>query len=349
MHYSFLTTGTLRRNASMVRLREFGVELARRKGVSVSFLLDDTAENREDTAALQNIDWVFIPRGNRYEFHERRHRIRSLAPDYIHILNPSPKSFLALAGNKVSVVGDWDEWPMMRPNRYPRKQLEHFLDSWLRRRSRVHVVCSRFLQKEFHRRYRLEAAYIPYAAYLQNLEDGPSPFNSCTAVYVGNLYPAYDHDLIINAMQLLMDRHPDIVLEVIGDGPDKPRWQNFLTDSELTNVRLTGFLTGQQLWDRLRNASCLLFPVRNTVLNQARCPSKTFAYMQSRRPIITNRVGEVAECLGNRAIYVEPTPEAFAAAIVAVCSKGFAPDVDYGVEGFTWSARTDSLLAAIGA
>lgn len=348
MHYSFLTTGTLRRNASMVRLREFGAELARRRNISVSFVVDDTLENREDAEVLPHIEWAFVPRGTRHEFAERRRQIRGLAADYLHVLNPSPKAFLAVGGNKVPVVGDWDEWPMMRPYGFPRKQYEHFLDGWLRRRSKIHVVCSRFLQEEFRRRYGIEASYIPYAVYLQHYDDGPSPFSSPTVVYVGNLYPAYDHDLIFNAMCHLKE-HSDIVLEVIGDGPDKSRWQRFIVDSNLPNVRLSGFLAGQRLWDHLRHASCLLFPIRNTVLNKARCPSKTFAYMQSRRPIIANRVGEVAECLENRGVYVEPTPEAFAAAIARGCAAGFGADIDYGVEVCTWAARTDSLLAAIGA
>lgn len=347
MHYCLLTTGNWRGNASTVRLREFGAELARRPGITVSFLLDDTPANREDARATPGVSLAFVPRGTRHEFTERRRQIRRLSPDYVHVLNPHPRAFLALAGSRVAVVGDWDEWPAMRPYPLPRRLAEQFLDRWLRRRSTLHVVCSRYLEREFRARFGIEAAYIPYATYLQNFEEGPSPFGTPTCVYLGNLYPAYDHDLVIHAMQRLRDSRPELALEVIGDGPDGDRWRRFVADERLGNVTMRGYLTGQPLWDRLRHATCLLFPIRDTLLNRARCPSKTFAYMQARRPIITNRVGEVAEALGEKAIYVEPTPAAFAEAITNVSSHAHVPDVDYGVEAFTWARRTDDLLEAL--
>lgn len=348
MHYCLLTTGNWRGNASTVRLREFGAELAKRPGVSVSFVLDDTPTNREDAGALHGITLAYVPRTTRHEFAERRRQIRRLAPDYVHVLNPHPRAFLALAGTRVPVVGDWDEWPAMRPYTLPRKLGERFLDRWLRRRSTVHVVCSRYLEREFRARFGLQAHYIPYATYLQNVEEGPSPFHAPTCVYLGNLYPAYDHDLVIHAMKQLWAATPDITLEVIGDGPDGDRWRSYVADEKLGNVTMLGYLTGQPLWNRLRHATCLLFPIRDTLLNRARCPSKTFAYMQARRPIITNRVGEVAEALGEKAIYVDPTPEGFAARISRVCSQGTFADIDYGIESFTWARRTDDLLAALG-
>jgi lipopolysaccharide biosynthesis protein len=77
-----------------------------------------------------------------------------------------------------------------------------------------------------------------------------------------------------------------------------------------------------------------------------RCPAKTFAYMQAARPIITNRVGEVAEVLRDLATYVEPSAEAFAAAVMASVAEP-RPDVLYPLDAHTWPARTDALLDAV--
>ena len=88
----------------------------------------------------------------------------------------------------------------------------------------------------------------------------------------------------------------------------------------------------------------LLFPIRSTRDNWLRCPSKTFAYAQARRPIITNRVGEVAHMLGEKATYIECTPEAFADAIERAMDTPNLPDVDYGIERQNYDERAGMLL-----
>jgi hypothetical protein len=91
----------------------------------------------------------------------------------------------------------------------------------------------------------------------------------------------------------------------------------------------------------------LLFPIRENILNLCRCPSKTFAYAQARRPVITNRVGEIPLVLEDKAQHVDCTAEAFADAIESAMKTVPLSDVDYGVERHNWSARTDELLGAL--
>jgi glycosyltransferase involved in cell wall biosynthesis len=208
-------------------------------------------------------------------------------------------------------------------------------------------VASRYLQREFENRFGLESAYIPYAAYLETRTDGPSPFPEPTAVYMGNFYPAYDHDLLFEAALQLRSRGKTPSIMLLGGGPDLERWREFVNQKELSNMHLPGFVGGENLWRRLRHAHVLLFPIRQNLLNLCRCPSKTFAYAQARRPIIANAVGEVAEVLKEKATYVDATAEAFAAAIEQAFSEPRLADVDYGIEQHTWSERTDRLLSVL--
>ncbi len=97
----------------------------------------------------------------------------------------------------------------------------------------------------------------------------------------------------------------------------------------------------------LRHAHALLFPIRDTILNRARCPSKTFAYAQARRPVITNRVGEVPEVLGERARYVEISAEGFERAMEEAMRER-RDDIDYNVEAHNWGARAQTLIDALG-
>jgi glycosyltransferase involved in cell wall biosynthesis len=114
----------------------------------------------------------------------------------------------------------------------------------------------------------------------------------------------------------------------------------------LRNVFIHGFLPWADVWQHIRHASVLVFPIRDTQGNRMRCPAKTFAYMQAERPIVTNRVGEVAEVLRDLATYVEPTAEAFAAAVTASLAER-RPHVRYPLEDHTWQARTHGLLDAV--
>jgi glycosyltransferase involved in cell wall biosynthesis len=349
MHYCFLTVGICQGNASFVRLRELGNELAAR-GQQISYVVDEIPHNLATLPpALHkscHIEWVKA-QGPRQVWN-RRDAIGMLKPDFVHVLNPYPKAFAALAGTRVKVVGDWDEWPVKRPHGPLRAKREHFLDWWLRHRASHVIVASRYMQERFDGDYGVKATYIPYAAYLNPQPDGPSPYTEPTAVYMGQLYPLYDHDLIFEAALLLRSRRVTPRIDILGNGPEFEKWHSFCQMRGLDNVTCRGFVAGDELWQRLRHARTLLFPIRPTLNNLSRCPSKTFAYAQARRPVVANRLGEVAAVLGDRAIYVESTAQSFADGIDHVMlSDATVPDVDYDLSQHTWAKRADDLLAAL--
>jgi glycosyltransferase involved in cell wall biosynthesis len=346
MHYVFFSTGSWEGNASMVRPRELGREMIAR-GVDVTYAVDDNEYNRKGLNVDPRAKVAYTnPAGRLAQVMRRRQTIADLKPDFVHVLNPAPKTCAGLWGSTWRVVGDWDEWPAMRPYGFVRRTMERYLDHWQRRRSALVVVASRYLQDQFHQRFGLEATYIPYAAYLPDQPETTSPFAERTAVYMGNLYPAYDHDLLFEAAIRLKARGKTPRITFLGHGPDLERWRAFVKEKDLSNLDVAGYTTGVELWRRLRHAHVLLFPIRPTLLNLARCPSKTFAYAQTRRPVITNRVGEVPEVLGDRATYVDPTPEAFADAIEQAMEREQG-DVDYEVEKQNWGVRAETLLAAL--
>jgi glycosyltransferase involved in cell wall biosynthesis len=347
MHYCFFSLGSWEKNGTLLRLRDLGSALIRR-GVDVSYLLDGVPWNRAmdlDPRARR----IFVPEPKSWkQFPGRRRLLRELSPDYLHIISPSPKAFLAAAGTRHRVVGDWDEWPARRPNPLTRKAILRFCDNWLRRRATRCVVASRYMQERFWIEYGVDAAYVPHASFMppDAMHGVSNPFAAPTAVFMGNLDVTFDNDILFDAALLLkrLGRMPRI--EVIGDGPDRAKWEAFLRDNGLTNVTITGYLEGVELWRRLRHAHVLLFPLRYSVPNVCRCPGKTFFYAQARRPVIATNVGEVPQVLKEKGIYVEPTAEAFADAIADAMDKPSLPDVDYALE--TWDTRAQTLLDALG-
>lgn len=346
MRYTFFNAGSWERNPSMMRLRELGREMIAR-GVDVTYAVDDCDYNRKHLDVDPKAEVVFTarPRGLA-QWRGRRRTLKNLRSDFVHILNPSPRTCAGLWGSRLRVVGDWDEWPALRPGSFARRTANKFLDYWMRNRPVLTVVSSRYMTDQFRQRYGIEALYVPYAAYISKTADGVSPFSRPTAVSMGSFYAAYDHDILFNAARLLKASGKLPPLTFIGDGPDWQKWRTFVQEHQLDNVELKGYVNDDQRWLCLRHAHVLLFPIRVNPINLARCPAKTFAYAQAHRPVIANRVGEVPEVLGELATYVDPTPEAFAAAIVDAMQRP-QPDVDYGVEAHNWAARADRLLAAL--
>jgi len=350
MHYAFITYGSWENNAGFIRLRHLGTELAKRD-VNVTYVVDDVPYNHGPLKAMLHpgvrIEHVSPHRGLS-QIKARRRGLQRVAPDYIHLLNSHAKSVTALAGWKhPKIVADWDEPPTLRPLGFARLRIEHAADRWLRKHAHVRIACTTYLQRRFREKYAMETVYIPHAPYFTDQPETTSPFTEPTAVYMGTLYPAWDHDILFDAAKLMREAGQTPHIALLGDGPERQHWQAFIEQNKLDNFDLSGYLTGVELWRHLRHAHVLLFPIRDTILNRARCPSKIFAYAQAKRPLITNRVGELPELLGEVPEYVEESPRAFADAIWRAMSAPAAPDVQYRLENHNWSNRAERLLEAI--
>ena len=346
--YAFVATGDVVRNASFVRLRELGRQLAVR-GLDVHYFLDDEPATVSQVAPSLTFATVHLARGSsrRARLWERRRQLVRAAPAAVHILNPQPGNCGSIAGLSIPMVCDWDELLSARNRAFVQRRVDRLCEWYARLTAALHVVASRWLQQRLEKDFGIASLYLPYAAYLAPLPDGPCPFREPTAVYMGNLMPDFDHDLIIDAWEILARRGSAAPkLSIVGGGPLLEAVKSDVMNRRLHNVVIEGFLQGQPLWDRLRHARVLLFPIRDTIGNRSRCPSKTFAYMQAKRPIITNRVGEVAEALGDLATYVSPDPQAFADAVDRL-PVGRLADVEYPLHAHQWSSRADSLLSRI--
>jgi glycosyltransferase involved in cell wall biosynthesis len=343
VHVCFLTYGPWPGNPGLTRPTLLGAALAER-GVEVSYLVDDLPANHGDLGlhADARIAWVPRSRGAA-QVATRRRALARVAPSHVHVLNPHAKALATLGGMRhVDVVADWDEPPVLRPFGRVRLALERGLDAWLRRRGDHHVACTHWLQDEYLD--GIPSAYIPHGTFLGAFEPTPSPFDEPTAVYLGSFFPKWDHDVVFHAARRLAERGLGPPIVFVGDGQDRARWEAFVTEHELTNVSFAGWLDDDELKRHLAHAHVALFPIRDSVLNRARCPSKTLAYAQASRPVITCRVGEVPEILGEAATYVDCTPEAFADAIAEAMARTDLPHVDFHPERHSYADRAERYL-----
>jgi len=110
-------------------------------------------------------------------------------------------------------------------------------------------------------------------------------------------------------------------------------------------VHMSGHVEPAQVPAYLLASDVLLFPIEDTVANRARCPNKTFQYIGANRPIVTNRVGEVAKHLGEAAFYYDfDSLDDFAAVVARALESSGSYDESGLLKKHTWSRRAEVYI-----
>ncbi|MEM9411560.1 MAG: glycosyltransferase family 4 protein [Planctomycetota bacterium] len=275
-------------------------------------------------------------------------KLRSLGVEYVHFLNPEVKAAaLSLLNRQVKVVGDWEDWHAVSRDSGLRKYVTRFCDRYMLKKSDIVVTASHWLAEKFQADTGSNAHYIPYAILPKKFPTLPNPFSEPTAVFMGTFHKNWDHDLLIDAVVELGRRGMTPQICMIGKGEDLERCKSIVESNGLTNITFAGFLDWDDMLNRLCWAHVLLFPIRDEIWNRARCPFKVFQYAQAKRPVLTCRVGEIPTFLGDKASYVDSTPQAFADRLELLMSQERLPNIDYGIEKHTWSSRGHDFERAL--
>lgn len=350
MRVCFFTLDDLSRSASAMRSREIGGRLLD-AGIEVSYLVEDYTGNQGDCKLDRRAEVVRVPVGiSPTAIAKRRRAIHLLKPDIVHVLNPSVKALLSLAGlGSIRVIGDWEEWrAKISDNNFGliRQWSESIVDEWLFKRSEEVIVTSKYLQDAFAKRGRL-SHYIPYADYLGDLDVQCETGLEKAIVYLGSFQKRFDHDILFKSLVLLKQQGEQPRCVFVGDGPTKQYWERFATSEQLENVVFAGRLDWTDAWPLLRSAHVLAFPIRDNLVNRARCPAKVYAYARSGRPILTCRVGEVPEVLGASACYTSCDEHEYSRELRRMWRAKRQDDIDYGLSRHTWDHRAESFLSVL--
>jgi len=166
-------------------------------------------------------------------------------------------------------------------------------------------------------------------------------------VGIGYLYSSRGHDLFVEAVGQLKQRGIEPRARWIGDGEDMQQTRQRVEALGLARFELPGYLDWDLMLQELREAYCLVFPIRRNLLNSARCPFKCFQFAQSGRPVITSDVGEVRSILGDLATYVEPTAEGYAEGIERCLAAGRQEDLKYDLTSHRGDLRAKDLARAL--
>lgn len=118
----------------------------------------------------------------------------------------------------------------------------------------------------------------------------PAPTNDqFTLVFAGSHGAANGLDQLLDAAKLLQGRDTGdcIRLQLVGDGPEKPRLQQRTVTEEIRNVDFLPPVPKQQIYNVLAAAdACLMLLEDSPVFRWGISPNKLFDYMASSRPVV---------------------------------------------------------------
>ena len=90
-----------------------------------------------------------------------------------------------------------------------------------------------------------------------------APSNRLAVLSVGNLIPIKGHDVLIRAVAALAPEFPALTLEVIGDGPERPRLEAMTQQLHVAErVRFLGRQSRQQVVEAMRRCTLFALPSR---------------------------------------------------------------------------------------
>jgi|GEM_PF-1429379 len=358
----FVGTATCRENATQDKLYFLSDALARR-GIPVGLMVPDFPENRAMTmAGSVNRRLYFVPPGTTAVEVARKKAI--LGQQRWSCIYTAGIGVRMMVGDRRSATGpkiihDFDELPStMHGMPFLRRWYLKGVERAMARRANGLTVASAELENWIRARrpeLKNEILYLPVAADEASLriDDGlvrklrSETQGTPTLLYVGTLWKPYDQQLqmLIELAKRARATSWKIRIKILGGGPDADFYRQQIQDVGLSQIIcLDGHVERALLCTHMRAADALLFPFPDTAQNRARCPTKAFYYAASGRPLVTNRVGEVARLFGDRAHYFEENNvDDFQDAVDRALQPGLTAAAPLPIRELIWEERADRL------
>jgi glycosyltransferase involved in cell wall biosynthesis len=366
MRIGFVNTGTFQQNASTIRCLQLG-RLLVRDGHDVSLFITDQPENRARYGdAIDGIRMRYTDVGSgREQFSKARMLLRERF-DVLHCMSSgSSVHFPAWLskwrrGGATRLIMDFDEWQSLWLP-YPKRLYQAMWERFACATSDAVIFASAYLARTLGKSVPGSRRHtLPYA--FDERDFAPSADSRAPgevrqrypgrrlAVYMGNLLPQFDAGRVLDVVASARRAHSDLLFLFIGGGSLRDEFQRRIDAEHLgDHVRLLGYLANPEMIQHLRAADVLLLPIRDTVLNQSRSPSKLFQYAAAQRPIVTNRLENIYDAVGDEVLYFDfDSDEDFVRRI----GDALAPDAPLPsaatVARSGWEARYATYLEIIG-
>jgi glycosyltransferase involved in cell wall biosynthesis len=161
----------------------------------------------------------------------------------------------------------------------------------------------------------------------ESLLEKRAPVVANTVLYLGTLIKFRRLDVLIDALGLVKNNHPDARLIFVGDGEhaeDRQLLEDRAVQLGLSNsVEFTGMLPMPDAHDRAASAAVCISPFYPTPILQSTSPTKLYEYMALGRPVVANRHPEQSAVIASSGagVCVEWSARAFADGISELFSN----------------------------
>jgi len=361
MKYSicFVTHASLERHATIKRAFGMAGPLTL-LGHRVFICLEENDSNRETIARLNGVTALWYKPGSlKAERMQKSVLIANNRFDVVHICGLGFRNSIWKDKNSSGVtIMDHVELESSLVNAPKKRRIAQYaLEIWSLLYYEAHVLASSYLQDLWKTRcaqwkINREMLYLPFAfdhQWRNRLENSTGEMTRAhfpgkkILFYMGGFHRAYGCYEMLNALELLMKKRNDVVAVLCGRGPEYGAAQDYIMLNGLADrIKMPGYVPESELMDYLSAADVLISPLQDTIADRARCPSKLYEYMVTKRPIVTCRIGENGHHLGEFGFYYEPEDAiSMETAMERALESGRQ---EYNLEEHSWTARVHLYL-----
>ena len=314
-------------------------------------------------------DLAWIPTGLRWKRYDLAwkavSRAREMAADLIYAWLPQA-GVLALAAGLPAVLEVHD-----RPAGNLGPLVFQLFLRWPGKKRVLPIThaLQRLLERDYHYVFPADQAVVsPNGADLERYADLPSApdarrelslAEAPTAVYSGHFYPGRGMEVLLG----LALRFPEVRFLWVGGRPDDvEHWKIRLSQAQLQNVTLTGFVENRRLPLYQAAGDILLMPYGMAIAGSSGgnsveicSPMKMFEYMASGRAILSSDLPVLREVLNEQnAVFCPPDDsqawqEAFGRLLSeAARQQILAVQARLDVTRYTWKTREERALKGFG-
>lgn len=165
---------------------------------------------------------------------------------------------------------------------------------------------------------------VPMAVSEDLLDIPPATVEPDTILYLGTLIRVRRLDMLIEALGIVRQSHPDVRLIFVGDGDcheDRSFLEAVAKKQEMSDaVEFTGMIPMAEAHERVARAAVCVSPFYPTPILQSTSPTKLSEYMALGRPVVANTHPEQSVIIAESqaGFCVEWSAKAFADAIVTL-------------------------------
>lgn len=361
MKICFITNQIITENASMKRAL-FMANPLYLLGHEVIIYAQDDDNNKKVIETLEGVKaFYFQPASAIQERNQKQAFLKENNFDVIHICGLGVRNaiFPKYLENSVVIMDHSELESSFKEVIFTRRIFQNFLEWWSLLTYDASILASKYLEFLFRRRlHRLNLQrsllYLPYAH-----DPATSPllnwnisslrnkyYNRKIVVYIGKLYKKYGCFEMLEAFRMMAEENIDFVALIIGNGSEKNKAIDFVKQHKLERfVEFKGYVPEEEIPLFLYSADVLLSPLNDTVADWARCPSKLFMYMTTKKPIVTCAIGEAYEHLKNDGFYYQPNSiDSMVCAIQQAINQSDTWIPNYNPIHHTWHQRVNTWL-----